>query len=604
MGTKISRRAFLRGVGTATGVVGVNALLAACGQEAAPAAPAAPAATTAPDAPAAPAATTAPAAEPAAAAKTIHGIDLPADAAPYDQQVYRAMVFAEPPHFDRSAGVSSSGSFFPFYFGDPLVKLNEDGELVGAIAESWKLEDDGLTWTFKLREGLLWSDGTPLTAEDVVFTYQRIADPAVAFDWRWFFLDIKNFAEISAGEMDMSELGVKAVDELTFQAVMNAPAPYFPDKTLMLTIVPKHILKTTDASPNWSVDPATAISCGPWKLTRWDKGKEIVFDVNENYKGPLKPYIKTIVLKVGSAEAVMPAYEAGEIDAIAYEGLSITPADIARAQADPVAWGMHSYVDYGAYYLILNNKIDPFTNTKLRQAINYAIDREALANSVGRGQSVPAFAMLPPGFPAHNPELKELQTFNLERAKQLLSEAGYADGSELGKLVLTTHGPLNSLRKGWVEGVQAQLKENLNIDIEIVVQEIKVFYAERTKHEFAMTFQQYQFDYVDPSNLLGIWKSDGSLDYNNPEYDALIAEADHFVGSREDRIALYQQAERMLVEDASAVFLFWPEVTQFWRPYLKGASLEPNKNGVQAFRGNKLGLTHYNMYITKDRPSI
>lgn len=602
MGTKFSRRSFLRGVGTASGLVGLNAILAACGgQEAAPAAPAAPAATAAPGAPAA---TAAPAA-PAAVAKTILGVDLPADAAPYDQQIYRAMItIAEPPHFDRTAGVASSGSYYPFYFSEQLIKLNEDGELVGAIAESWQLEDDGLTWTFKIREGLEWSDGTPLNAHDVVFSYQRIADPAVAFDWGWFFNDIQNFTEVSKGEMPVSELGVKAVDDYTFQAVMKAPAPYFPDKTVMLTMAPKHILKTTDASPNWSVDPATAVACGPWKLERWEKGKEIVFEANPNYKGLFKPYIKTLVLKIGSPESVMPAYEAGEIDAVAYEGLNITPADIARAQADPVAWGIHSYVDYGAYYLILNNKLDPYTNVKLRQAISYAIDREALAGSVGRGQSVPAFAMLPPGFPAHNPELKELQTFNLDRAKALLSEAGYSDGAELGKLVLTTHGPLNALRKGWIEGVQAQLKQNLNLDIEIVVQELKVFYAERTKHEFPMTFQQYQFDYVDPSNLLGIWKSTGSLDYNNPEYDAMIEKADQFTGPREERIAMYQEAERVLVEDAAAVFLFWPEVTQFWRPYLKGASLEPNKNGVVSFRGTKLGLTHYNIYITNDRPGI
>ena len=112
--------------------------------------------------------------------KTVLGDALPADAASYDQQIYRAMVFTEPQHMERAAGVSGSGSFFPFYTTEPLTKINENMELVGAVAESWKLEDDGLTWTFKIKQGLQWSDGQPLNAKDVEFTYQRMAHPKMA----------------------------------------------------------------------------------------------------------------------------------------------------------------------------------------------------------------------------------------------------------------------------------------------------------------------------------------------------------------------------------------------------------------------------------------
>ena len=534
---------------------------------------------------------------------TALGDALPADAALYDQQIYRAMIFNEPQHMERAAGVGGSGSYFPFYSTEPLTKINEDLELVGAVAESWELEDDGLTWTFHIRPGLEWSDGEPLTAYDVEFTYQRMAHPDMGFDWGWFFTDIANFSEVSKGELPMEELGVKAVDELTFQAIMKSPAPYFPDKTLMVTISPKHIIGEINGPVDWSTDPETAVSGGPFKLAKWDKGREIVYVANENYKGVFKPFLKEIRLLVGSAEAVMPAYEAGDIDAVAYEGRSITPADIARAKGNPEEWGLNIYDDWGTYMLVFNNSMEPFDNPKLRQAIARAIDKEALAASAGRDASAPAFALLGPGFPAHNPALKDVNSFDVEAAQQLLAEAGYPNAEGLGTLTVYTWGPLNPVRKGWIEGVQGQLKTNLNIDLEIEIFEIRTFYTEKAKHVYPFTFQQYQYDYIDPSNMLALYKT-GNYDYSNEAYDALVEEADHYTGPTEERIALYQQAEEILVEDAGGVFLYWAKTPQFWKPYLKGKSLEPNKDGIVAFRGNKLGLTHYTMYITNEREPI
>ena len=220
----LTRRSFLQALALATAGMGV----VAC-------APVQPGGATAPAAPAA----DAPA---SGGGTTVLGDALPADAAPYDQQIYRAMVFTEPQHLERAAGVSGSGSFYPFYTTEPLVKINEDLELVGAIAESWQLEEDGLTWTFKIRPGLEWSDGTPLTAKDVEFTYQRIAHPDIAFDWAWFFYDIENLEQVSTGELPLTELGVKMVDDATVQFKTKAPAPYFPDKTLMVTISPAHVI--------------------------------------------------------------------------------------------------------------------------------------------------------------------------------------------------------------------------------------------------------------------------------------------------------------------------------------------------------------------------
>jgi ABC-type transport system substrate-binding protein len=288
---------------------------------------------------------------------------------------------------------------------------------------------------------------------------------------------------------------------------------------------------------------------------------------------------------------------------VAYEGINISPADIARAKEDPEAWGLHFYDDWGTYMLVFNNAMAPFDNVKVRQAIARAIDKEALAASAGRDLSTPAFALLGPGFPAHNPELKDVNSFDVAAAQGLLAEAGYPNAEGLDELTIYTWGPLNPVRKGWIEGVLGQLKTNLNLTVNLEVLEIGTFYTEKAKHVYPFTFKQYQYDYIDPSNMLALFTT-GRYDYSNPAYDQLIEEADHFIGPRAERLALYQQAERILVEDAGGVFLFWARTAQFWRPYVKGKSLEPSKDGIVAFRGNKLGLTHYTMYITTERATI
>lgn len=597
----MTRRDFLHGIALASAGVAIVACSPAALITPAPSRAPTPAGSAPPAGSATPAATAAPTA--AAGGKTVLGDALPANAAPYDQQIYRTMIFNEPQHMERAAGVGGSGSIFPFYTTEPLVKLNEDFELVGAVAESWNLESDGLTWTFKIRKGLQWSDGQPLDANDVVFTYQRIADPAVAFDWSWFFLDIAGLAEVSSGKASMDTLGVKLVDDHTVQFKMVEAAPYFPDKTLMVTISPQHVIKTTDGPVDWSTDPATAVASGPFKLAKWDKGRQIVFTANEKYTGVFRPYLKELRLIVGAPEGVMAAYEAGEIDAVAYEGENITPADIARAKSDPAKWGLHFYDDYAAYMLVFNNKMAPFDNTKVRQAIARAIDKDALAASAGRDLSSPASSLLGPGFPAFNPDLKGVNSFDVAAAKQLLADAGYPDGKGLSDLKIYTWGELNPLRKGWIEGVLNQLKTNINLDVQLEVLEVGTFYTEKAKHVYPFTFQQYQYDYIDPSNMLDLFVT-GRYDYSNPQYDTLIKQADHFTGSKEDRIKLYQQAEKLLVEEAGGVFLFWPRVAQFWRSYLQGKSLDPNKDGITAFRGTKLGLTHFTMYVTTDRQAI
>lgn len=545
-----------------------------------------------------PAATEAP--KPAAEAKLINsvGVELPADAAPLDQQVLVQMVETEPQHLDRSAKLSASGSIYPFLISEPLVKLNEDFELVPAGAESWSVADDGLTWTFKIRPGMKWSDGQPFTARDYEYMYQRMADPKVGFDWGWFYTDIVNFSEVQKGEKPVSELGVKAVDDTTLQITTLKPEPYFPQKAIMMVPAPKHIAETDEIPGAWSVNPETAVSGGPFILTKWDKGKEMVFEANKAYTGPFKPLLEKQIYKIGSVESVMPAYESNEIDAVAYAGWAgITPADIAKAQADPEKAGLHYYTDFRTNYVALDSTKPPFNDVKVRKAFAKAIDRDALTQSAARDIGIPAYSMLMPGFHANNVEgLKPYQAYNSEEAKKLLAEAGYPDGKGFPEVTLTTY---NTAPRAVLEALAAMWKEVLGVTVNLNFVEYATYAEKRGKHELPMLFEGYQFDYTDASHLMDMWAQGVRFPWTNEEYQKLVEEADYLVGDEAKRIQLYQDAEKILVDDVGGIFIMYDKRPQFWKPYVKGKSLEPNKDGIVAFRGNKLGLTDYTVYIAK-----
>ena len=225
--------------------------------------------------------------------------ELPENAAPQDQQVLRVMG-REGRYLDWSKSVQDR-QFESALITEPLVRRNENYELMPAGAESWDVSDDSLTWTFHLRPGMTWSDGTPVTAEDYAYTVRRMADPETAFDVTFYYGSIKNFTEANAGDA-LDEVGVEALDELTPAITTTQPTPFLGLIAADIYVVPKHIVE--QHGDNWSLEPDTAISCGPFMLETWDKGRQVVFTNNANYSGPSAAYWQQIVYLIGADEAV------------------------------------------------------------------------------------------------------------------------------------------------------------------------------------------------------------------------------------------------------------------------------------------------------------
>lgn len=572
----LSRRQILKIAGLAAG----GTLLAACGAQT-PAAPSAPteAPKTEPAAPA-PAATEAPApteapksAEPAAApagART-----LPADAAPYEQQVLVQPGDAGRTYLDLSYTVYNRHVNSDLY-AMPPVRFNHDFELLPGSAKSWKVDDKGTTWTFTLRDDIKWSDGKNLNADDFVTTFQYYADPKVAHDFNWYFADTKvlNFGEATKGDKPITDVGVrKGANEFELIMETTGPVPYLP---LMLTYsTPLHatVVKDGDGwNKAYNIDPAKAVSSGPYLLKEYTP-ERVVAEANPNYPEDLKPYIQKVIGVVLPPEQRFQAYQASQIDHMQL----IQTADIQTVLGDATLKNEVSpdVGDFRCDYMFFDVTIAPFDNKKFRQALSHLVNRDAIIENITTPlASRPAFSFLAPGFPGHNPELSSIQNYDPEKAKALYAESGV----KVDKLLLEVRGNDGETRKTIGEFIGATVKENLGIDVEVAFVEQKIYMdklnAKPTQIGWGMI--SYGMDYLDQSNMLSVFRTGGRHNWNNADYQKLLDEAGPLT-DKAKRDDLYKQAEKLLVEDAPAVFIAFRTVPKLLKPYVKGQSLQPGK---------------------------
>jgi ABC-type oligopeptide transport system substrate-binding subunit len=592
----LSRRKFVVLTG---GALVASGILAACGDNTATTAPATTAAattaaaTTAASAAttAASAATTAASATTAAAAATTAAAAgaagvLPADAAPADQQVYVN-------HFDSTAdatcldfyeSVYKRGGFADMQ-SDSLVRLDKNFKTQPGAALKWAVDSSGLVWSFNLDPNLMWSDDTPVTADDYVATFQYGADPKHAWDFTWYFGGvIKNWNEAVAGKVPLDQLGVKAADAHTLQFTTESPAPYLPAMLLYSTPLQKKALTAT-GSGLYNADPKTTVSSGPFILKEWTKGNRIVLEANPKYKGTNKPLFQKLVAVAAAPSSDFASYQANEIDFVG--GAVLSPADNALIAQDPT---MKSQVhpqpgDFRTDYLFFDTKKPPFDNLKVRQAFSHIVDRDAIIKSIiTPSQGLPAYSFLMPGFPASNSKaLAPIQNYDVAAAKSALAEAGFPDGKGFPKLTLWLRNEA-PVRVALAQAIAASIKQNLGIDVDVSNKESKTFTdamnAKPTQIQFGMV--NYGMDFLDPYNMLSVWLSGGRHNWNNTTFDDAVKKAASFTGDPAERIKMFQDAEKILVSDVGGVFIYHRYVSDLYKNYMKGSELEPDQNGVAA----------------------
>ena len=476
---------------------------------------------------------------------------------------------------------------------ETLLIINENNEAVPGQAESWTTSEDGLTWTFTMRDGLKWSDGTDLNAKDFEYSFKRMADPDTAAPYAETCLGMIDGFEEAAGfpdadgnptvEPNLDALNVKASDDgKTLTIVLAYPCSYF-DKIVAFAAMSPVQKATVEANGDaWCTSPDTYVCNGPFMITEWTPSERIVLTKNPNYVGGwdsskiVSESITLLLLEDSSAS--FAAYNSGEAQLIKDVPTDEIPS-LTKAED-----GGDFYVDtiLGTYYVSLNLKRDAFKDAKVRRALSLAIDRDYVANTIMQGTYSTADSIVGPGIVDENgyfhdngnaPYISADYEANLAEAKKLLADAGYPNGEGYPTLEYSTndagyHVPLAEyLQQAW---------SDLGITLTIRKMEWSSFTAARRAGEYDVARNGWVMDYNDPSNMLDLFCSgNGNNDgkYSNPEFDAAI-EASR-VADVSEHFAQLHKAEDILMEDTGCLPIAYYNDYWLQSPALKGTWHSP-----------------------------
>ena len=465
---------------------------------------------------------------------------------------------------------------------EPLLLINENNEVVGGQAESWETSEDGLTWTFTMRDGLKWSDGTDLNAKDFEYSFKRMVDPNTAAPYAETCLGmIDGFDAAQAGDPDA--LNVKASDDgKTLTIVLSYPCSYFDKMAAFAAMSPVQQATVEANGDSWCTSADTFVSNGPYMITDWTPSERIVLSKNPNYVGGWdnsKIVSDTItLLLLEDSSASFAAYNSGEAVLIKDVPTDEIPS-LTKAED-----GGDFYVDtiLGTYYVSLNLQRDAFKDAKVRKALSLAIDRDYVANTIMQGTYSAADSIVGPGIVDESgyfhdngnaPYISADYEANLAEAKKLLEEAGYPNGEGYPTIEYSTndagyHVPLAEyLQQAWGD---------LGITLTINKMEWSSFTPARRAGEYDVARNGWVMDYNDPSNMLDLFCSgNGNNDgkYSNPDFDAAI-DASRVADSAE-HFAQLHKAEDILMEDMGCLPIAYYNDYWLQSPTLKGTWHSP-----------------------------
>lgn len=476
---------------------------------------------------------------------------------------------------------------------EPLLLINENNEVIGGQAESWEASEDGLTWTFTMRDGLKWSDGTDLNAKDFEYSFKRMVDPNTAAPYAETCLGMIDGFEEAAGFPDADgnptvdpnpeALNVKASEDgKTLTIVLSYPCSYFDKMAAFATMSPVQQATVEANGDSWCTSPDTFVSNGPYMITDWTPSERIVLTKNPNYVGgwdSSKIVSDTItLLLLEDSSASFAAYNSGEAQLIKDVPTDEIPS-LTKAED-----GGDFYVDtiLGTYYVSLNLQRDAFKDAKVRKALSLAIDRDYVANTIMQGTYTTADSIVGPGIVDESgyfhdngnaPYISADYEANLAEAKKLLEEAGYPNGEGYPTIEYSTndsgyHVPLAEyLQQAWGD---------LGITLTINKMEWSSFTPARRAGEYDVARNGWVMDYNDPSNMLDLFCSgNGNNDgkYSNPDFDAAIDASK--VADSAEHFAQLHKAEDILMEDMGCLPIAYYNDYWLQSPTLKGTWHSP-----------------------------
>ena len=463
-----------------------------------------------------------------------------------------------------------------------LVSVSPAGEIEPRLAEKWENKDNTV-WTFHLRPGVTWSDGTAITAQDIVWSWQRLVSPLTASPYASYpgNMHIVNGAEIAQGQKAPETLGVKAVDDATLEVTLTQPNAAFLAMLAHPSLVPLDKVLISRYGDKWT-KPEHIVTSGPYKLSQWVVNERIVAERNPRYWDNAHTVInKVTYLPISFETADVNRYKAGEID-IVYTVPINQFAQLKKTMGDQ----LDVSPQLATYYYEFNTTRPPFNDPRVRRALNMALDKDIIAEKVlGQGQR-PAWLISQPdigGVKLHNPEYASWpREKRIAEAKKLLSEAGY---NETHPLVFNLLYNTSESHQRIAIAASSMWKKNLGVEAKLQNQEWKTMLDDMHTHNFDAVLYAWIADYDDAATFLNNFRtgdSENTSQYSNPAYDEALRNAAKASDSTA-RGKFYQQAEDLLGQDVPAIPVYHYVRTHLVKPWVGG------------FTPDKLGY-----YYTKD----
>jgi oligopeptide transport system substrate-binding protein len=478
-----------------------------------------------------------------------------------------------------------------------LMVFNSDFLAVPHMATKVEGNKDGSVWTFTIRKDSRWSDNAPVSARDFEYSWKRQLNPESKAPYAAFLYDIKNGEAFNKKQIaDPSQVGVRAKDDWTLEVALEGPRAYFPVLAAYIAALPAYQRAVEKHGDKWT-EAANIVCNGPFVLESWEHNKQMTLRKNPYYFGAKDVHLTKVVIPIIPVASGALPYENNELD------LTLLQAgDLKRLQSDPRASkDVFRYPFPGTWYLLPQVTKPPFDNLKVRRAVAHAIDRDNVVK-VAQGLAVPAWSMIPPGFPGavDDAKIKAIQRFDKKAAIDMLKGTPFEGGKNWPKIVLSMRDEALGA-KPLAEAVQAVLLENLNMKTELEVLEPRVFRERLWKQDLQFVWIRWFMDYPDPHNeyfdtFYGKRTTGKRQAWVNDAFDKEL-EAGRDTRDAAKRMAHYAKAEEIMQTDAGYVPVAWVVRYAAAKPWVKG--IEKNKKGEFVVEGNIYSDMLRHIYITE-----
>lgn len=504
-----------------------------------------------------------------------------------DNQTYTYRMLDDVKSFDPQINTDVEGSHILRDLFEGLVNSDPQGNSVPGAAESWEVSEDGLTYTFKLRDAK-WSNGDPVTAGDFVYAWRRLADPATASEYAWYMelMGVENATKIVAGEAEVDTLGVTAIDDKTLEVKIDAPRPYFPGMLTHASTFPVNQKVIEEHGNDWT-KPGNLVGNGAYVLTDYVPGVKVVRERNPMYWDNDNTILETVTaLVINDENIALTRYDAGEVDK------TEVPAGQYPALKEKLPDETYSTPRSCSYIYMFNlgeNGPEALKDVRVRKAMSYALNRDVIVDSILKGGQYPSYNWThqkTAGFEMPNIEYATWTQEEREaKAKELLAEAGYGEGGK--PLELTLNYNTSEAHKKIAIAASQMWKQTLGANITLANFEWKVHLDKLRNGDFGMARYAWCGDYNEPSTYTDLFTSTSGHNngkFSNEKYDELAKAAKTSENPAEE----YKQMEQILADEMPIVPVYQYTNVIMVKPDLKGYPFEDLMNNIYSRRMYKV----------------